>query len=325
MSLHLFVRIAARVFHGMSLVALLAVGSAAAQAPAASAVTPLAAASAPQPPTLQKIRATGVITIAHRESSMPFSFMDANKQPTGYALELCQRVVQAIRNEYKLPALRVQYVPVSAAERIPALLSGKVDLECGNTTNTAARRKQVAFTMTHFFDGGRLLVRARSGVQRLSDLRSRTIVVNKGNTHAAYLQQQIERGLFAARVLEVKDSAEAFVALQKDDAQAYLHDGMVLASLRASASNPAQWAVVGELTTVEPLSIMLRKDDPEFKRLVDVTLSRIMIDGEIRSIWRRWFESPIPPNGINLNLPMNALMRDQIRFPTDKVGDELGG
>jgi glutamate/aspartate transport system substrate-binding protein len=123
----------------------------------------------------------------------------------------------------------------------------------------------------------------------------------------------------------VKDAAEAFAALQKGDAQAYLHDGMVLASLRAAASDPAQWAVVGEMTTVEPLSIMLRKDDPEFKRIVDVTLSRVMIDGEIRSIWRRWFESPIPPNNVNLNVPMNALMRDQIRFPTDKVGDELGG
>lgn len=310
---------------------LLAAGAVMAQAaPPAAAPAPAPAPAAapapePQPPTLQKIRATGVITLAHRESSVPFSYLDANKQPTGYAMELCQRVVQAIRNEYKLPGLRVQYLPVSAAERIPALLSGKADLECGNTTNTAARRKQVAFTMTHFFDGGRLLVQTRSGIQRLSDLRNKTIVVNKGNTHAAYLQRQIERGLFAARVLEVKDAAEAFAALQKGDAQAYLHDGMVLASLRAAASDPGQWSVVGELTTVEPLSIMLRKDDPEFKRIVDVTLSRVMIDGEIRSIWRRWFESPIAPNGVNLNVPMNALMRDQVRFPTDKVGDELGG
>jgi glutamate/aspartate transport system substrate-binding protein len=311
----------------IGLALLLVAGAAWAQAralqpPAVSATPPI---SERQSPTLQKLRATGVITLAHRENSVPFSYLDAGKQPVGYALELCQRVVQAIRTEYDLPNLRVQYLSVSAAERMPALLAGRADLECGNTTNTAARRKQVAFTMTHFFDGGRLLVRAQSGVQRLSDLRNRAIVVNKGATHASFLRGQIERGLLAARILEVKDAAEALMALRNNEAQAYLHDGMVLASLRASDSDPEQWAVVGDLISVEPLSIMLRKDDPEFKRIVDVTLSRLMISGEIRLIWRRWFESPIPPGGINVGVPMNLLMRDQVRFPSDKVGDELGG
>lgn len=295
-----------------------AAGGARAQAPAADA-------PAPQPPTLQKIRSTGVITIAHREGSVPFSYLDGDRHPVGYAVELCQRVAQAIRSEYKLPSLRVQYLQVTAAERIPALLSGKADLECGNTTNTAARRKQVTFSVTHFFDGGRLLVAADSGMQRLSDLRGKAIVVNKGSTHASFLSRQIERGLFAARIVEAKDASEAFALLEKGEVQAYLHDGMVLSGLRANARQPAAWALVGEYTTVEPLAVMLRKDDPEFKRIVDVTISRLMIDGEIRSIWRRWFEAPIPPNNINLNVPMNALMRDQIRFPSDKVGDELGG
>lgn len=297
--------------------------------PAAPAAAAPAAAPAPtyepQPPTLDKIRRTGVITLAHRESSIPFSYLDANRQPTGYALELCQRVVQAIRNEYKLPGLRVQYLMVSAAERIPSLLSGRADLECGNTTNTAARRKQVAFSVTHFFDGGRLLVASKSGVQRLSDLRGKAIVVNKGSTHATFLNRQIERGLFAARIIEAKDASEAFAQLEKGEAQGYLHDGMVLASLRANTRDPSQWELVGEFTTVEPLAVMLRKDDPEFKRIVDTTISRAMVDGDIRAIWRRWFEAPIPPNNINLNVPMNSLMRDQIRFPSDKVGDELGG
>lgn len=294
--------------------------SAALAQPAASAP-----AAAPQPPTLQKIRQTGVITLAHRESSIPFSYVDANKQPVGYALELCLRVVEAIRRDYKLPSLRVQYLPVTAAERIPSLLSGKADLECGNTTNNAARRKQVAFSVTHYFAGGRLLVPAKAGVQRLNDLRGKSIVVNKGSTHAGHLASAIEKGLFAARVIEAKDAAEAFAALEKGTADAYLHDDIVLASLRANSAKPDAWAVVGEFTSVEPLAIMMRRDDPEFKKLVDTTLSRLMIDGQIRDLWKRWFESPIPPNNVTLGVPMNSLMRDQIRFPSDKVGDEVGG
>jgi glutamate/aspartate transport system substrate-binding protein len=298
-----------------------------APAAAAPAAAPAAATPppAPQPPTLQKIRSTGVITLAHRESSIPFSYLDANKRPVGYALELCERVVEAIRRELRMPNLRTEYLMVTAAQRIPSLLEGKADLECGNTTNTAARRKQVAFSVTHYFAGGRLLVRADAGVQRLADLRGRTIVVNKGSTHANNLNAAITKGTFAARLIEAADAAEAMTALQNGTAAAYLHDDIVLASLRANTTSPRDWTVVGEFTSVEPLAVMMRRDDPEFKRLVDITLTRVMIDGQIRDIWRRWFESPIPPNGVNLNVPMNALMRDQVRFPTDKVGDEIGG
>lgn len=291
-----------------------------AAAPPANAPPP-----APQPPTLQKIRATGVITLAHREGSIPFSYLDANKRPVGYALELCERVVEAIKRELKMPGLRTEYLMVSAAQRIPNLVEGQADLECGNTTNTAARRKQVAFTVTHFFAGGRFLVPANAGVKRLADLRGKAIVVNKGSTHATFLSTTIEKGTFEARLIEAKDSAEAFEMLAKGTVAGYLHDDVVLASLRANSPSPKDWAVVGEFTSVEPLAIMMRRDDPEFKKLVDVTLSRVMIDGQIRDIWRRWFESPIPPNGVNLGIVMNPMMRDQIRFPSDKVGDEIGG
>lgn len=282
-------------------------------------------AAKPQIPTLQKVRQSGVIVLAHRESSIPFSYLDASKQPVGYAVDLCLRVVEAIRREYRLPSLGVQYLPVTAAERIPKLLSGEADLECGNTTNTAARRKQVAFSVTHYFAGGRLLVPSNAGVRRLSDLRGKSIVVNKGSTHASYLTQLTERQLFSAQIIEAKDAAEAFAMLEKGTANAYLHDDIVLYSLRANSAKPDAWALVGEFTTVEPLAIMLRRDDPEFKKLVDITLSRLMIDNQIIDLWRRWFESPIPPNKVVLGVPMNALMRDQIRFPSDKVGDEPGG
>jgi glutamate/aspartate transport system substrate-binding protein len=297
-----------------------------APAPAPVTVTGPAPAAAPQPPTLQKIRATGVITLAHPARAIPFSYYDANEKPVGYSLELCERVVEAIKRDLKMPALRTEYLAArTAAERIPNLLSGKADLECGNTTNTAARRKLVAFTVTHYFAGGRLLVPATSGVQRLGDLRSKTIAVNKGSTHASNLNAAIDKGILAARLIESKDAAEGFALLEKGSANAYLHDDIVLASLRANSASPKDWILVGDFLSVEPLAIMMRRDDPEFKKLVDVTLSRLMIDGQIRDIWRRWFESPIPPNGVNLGIVMNPMMRDQIRFPSDKVGDEIGG
>jgi ABC-type amino acid transport substrate-binding protein len=312
-------------------IALLAAVPAVAQTPAAPAPAPApaaapAAAAAPVPftrPTLERIRQTGVIILAHREASVPFSYFDENKRPVGYAVDLCLRVVEALRRELKRD-LRVEFLAVRPAERLPAIIEGRADLECGNTTNTAARRKDVAFTVTHYFAGGRLLVKAGTA-QRLIDLRGRSVVATKGSTHANFLARQLDRGIVALRLLEAKDSDEAFAMLKDGRADAFLHDDIVLYSLRAGAPDPNAFQIVGEFTTVEPLAIMLRRNDPEFKRAVDLALTRVMIDGEINAIYRRWFTAPIPPRGINLNIPMSGLMRDQIRFPSDKVGDELGG
>ncbi|HQR69289.1 MAG TPA: amino acid ABC transporter substrate-binding protein [Burkholderiaceae bacterium] len=278
-----------------------------------------------QPPTLQKVRDTGVITLAHRESSIPFSYLDDGKRPVGYALDLCLRVVEALRRDLRMPNLRVEYLAVTPAQRIPAIVEGKADLECGNTTNTAARRKQAAFTVTHYFAGGRLLVRADSGIERLSGMRDRTIVVNAGSTHAAFLARAQEKGLFNGRVIEAKDADAAFAELEAKRADAYLHDDIVLFALRANSKDPRQWSVVGEFTTVEPLAIMLRRNDPEFKKYVDLVLSRAMIDGEVAALYRKWFNSPIPPKGVTLGIPVSPLLREQFTFPTDKVGDEIGG
>jgi glutamate/aspartate transport system substrate-binding protein len=290
---------------------------------AAQAQTP---AEAPkQPPTLQKVRDTGTITLAHRESSIPFSYLDSNKRPVGYALELCLRVVEALKRELRMPNLRVEYLAVTPAQRIPVIVEGKADLECGNTTNTAARRKQAAFTITHYFAGGRLLVRSDSGIQRLADMRGKTIVVNAGSTHAAFLERAQQKGLFAGRVIEAKDADAAFADVEAKRADAYLHDDIVLFALRANSKDPTQWNVVGEFTTVEPLAIMLRQNDPEFKKFVDFVLSRAMIDGDVPALYRKWFQSPIPPKGVTLGIPVNPLLREQFTFPTDKVGDEVGG
>lgn len=296
----------------------------------AGALAPQSASAQPaeapkQPPTLQKVRDTGVITLAHRESSIPFSYLDANKRPVGYALELCLRVVEALRRDLRMPNLRVEYLAVTPAQRISSIAEGKADLECGNTTNTAARRKQAAFTVTHYFAGGRLLVRSDSGIQRLAGMRGKTIVVNAGSTHAAYLARATEKGLFGGRIVEAKDADAAFAELESKRADAYLHDDIVLFALRATSKEPSQWAVVGEFTTVEPLAIMLRNNDPEFKKFVDLVLSRSMVDGDVAALYRKWFLSPIPPKGVTLGIPVNPLLREQFTFPTDKVGDEIGG
>ena len=281
--------------------------------------------AAPPPPTLEKIRARGSIVLAHREASVPFSYLDQDKRPIGYSLDLCLRVVEAVRRTLKAPNLRVEYLPVAAAQRIPAIVEGNADLECGNTTNTAARREQVAFTVTHYFAGGRLLVKSDSGIVRLADVGTRTLVTTAGSTYAAFVKQQLQRGLLRVQLSEAKDSAEAFALVAEGKAAAFLMDDIVLYGLRAGAPEPKAYAVVGEYSAVEPLAIMLRRNDPEFKRLVDVTASQLMIDGEALTIYRRWFEQPIPPKGITLGVPPNALLREQFRFPSDKVGDALGG
>jgi glutamate/aspartate transport system substrate-binding protein len=284
-----------------------------------------APAAAP-PPTLAKIRDSGAITVAHREASIPFSYLDQNKRPVGYAMDLCMRVVEALRRDLKMPSLRVDLLSVTPATRIAAIKEGKADLECGSTTNNAARRKEVAFTVTHYYAGAKLLTRVDSGIGRLSDLRGKSVVSTRGTTPLAALRDAEQKGVIGgARILEAKDHDEAFAMLERGEAQAFAMDDILLYSLRATSKDPKQWAVVGEFMTVEPLAIMLRKDDPEFKRFVDTVLSRAMIDGEVRYFYGKWFLSPIPPKGVNLGIPLSPLMRDQLSFPTDKVGDQLGG
>jgi len=287
---------------------------------------PPAPAAAPQVPTLARIRDTGVITLAYREASIPFSYLDQNKRPIGYAMDLCMRVVESLRRDLKMPSLRVELLSVTPATRIGAIKEGKADLECGSTTNNASRRKDVAFTVTHYYAGAKLLTHADSGIGRLADLRGKAVVSTRGTTPLAALRAAEEKGIIGgARILEGKDHDESFAMLERGEAQAFAMDDILLYSLRATAKDPRAWVVVGEFITVEPLAIMLRKDDPEFKKYVDTVLSRAMIDGDVRSLYNKWFLSAIPPKGVNLGIPLSPLMRDQLAFPTDKVGDQIGG
>lgn len=293
---------------------------------AAHAVAQSSGSGTTQAPTLSKIRETGAITLAYREASIPFSYLDQNRRPVGYAVDLCLRVVEGLRRDLKMPSLRVDLLAVTPATRIGAIKEGKADLECGSTTNNAARRKDVAFTVTHYYAGAKLLTRTDSGITRLADLRGKTVVSTRGTSPLVALRAAEQKGVIGgARILEGKDHDESFAILERGEAHAFAMDDILLYSLRANSKEPEKWAVVGEFISVEPLAIMLRRNDPEFKKYVDTVLSRAMIDGEARALYNRWFLSPIPPKGVNLGIPLSPLMRDQLSFPTDKVGDELGG
>ena len=216
-----------------------------------------AAAPALPTPTLSKIRETGTITVAYREASIPFSYLDQNKRPVGYAMDLCMRVVDALRRDLKMPSLRVELLAVTPATRIGAIKDGKADLECGSTTNNASRRKDVAFTVTHYYAGAKLLTKTTSGINRLADVRGKTVVSTRGTSPLAALRAAEEKGVIGGtRILEGKDHDESFAILERGEAEAFAMDDILLYSIRANAKNPKQWAVVGEFISVEPLAML---------------------------------------------------------------------
>ncbi|KWR91149.1 amino acid ABC transporter substrate-binding protein [Cupriavidus sp. IDO] len=277
-------------------------------------------AGAANAPVLQHIQQSGAIRIAHRESSVPFSFV-ADGKPVGYAVDLCLKVADAVRTALKMPSLRVEWVPVTPANRIPAIVEGKADLECGSTTNNRERREQVAFTIPHYIAGSRMIVKTGSHIAKWSDLRGKTVVSTTGTTPLAMLRKMDESGVMQLRVIEAKDHAQAFAMVEAGKADAFVMDDVLLYGLRANASNPADFTVTGDLLTIEPYAIMLSKRDEEFKRLVDKTLVAAIYDQDTQKLYKKWFQSPIPPHGIKLDIPMSYLLRDSFKFPSDKVAD----
>jgi glutamate/aspartate transport system substrate-binding protein len=221
----------------------------------------------------------------------------------------------------KLPALNVEFLPVTPANRIAAINEGKADLECGSTTNTRERRKQVDFSIAYFIASARMVVRADSGIRNWSDLRNRKIVTTKGTTNAQTLVDRDKVRSLNITLMESRDHAEAFSMVERGQADAFAMDDVLLYALRASSRNPTDFLVAGDSLSTEPYAIMLGKDDPEFKRIVDREVARVMNDGEIYALYDRWFKQPIPPHGINMNMPMGYLLRASIRYPSDKVAD----
>lgn len=268
--------------------------------------------------TLQKIKDTGTITIGHRESSIPFSYLDGNQKPVGYSMELCNKIVDAVKKELKMPALVTKLTPVTSQTRIPLMTNGTIDLECGSTTNSLERQKQVAFGVTTFVSPVRMVVKADSGIKTLNDLNGKAVATTTGTTSDRYIKQNEKGQSIDVKNVYGKDHAESFLMVETGRASAFVMDEVLLAGFVANAKNPKDFVIVGPALSTEPYGIMLRKDDPQFKALVDKTLSGLMKSGEINKIYAKWFTSPIPPKNVNLNLPMNAQLQEAIKNPNDK-------
>jgi ABC-type amino acid transport substrate-binding protein len=279
-------------------------------------------ASVAQADTLSKIRASQTITLATRDASIPFSYLDENKKPIGYSVDLCLKIAEAVKRELKLPKLDIVYLSVTPTTRIPAIIEGKADLECGSTTNTAERRKTVAFTIPHFVAATRMLVRTDKGIKNWQDLRERPIVATKGTTAYKMTLQRDQSHTLNFKVTEANDHAESFGKVERGEADAFPMDDVLLYGFRAKSKNPSAFSIVGDPLSTEPYAVMLRRDDAPFKAVVDREVARIIHDGELVKMYDKWFQKPIPPTNINLNMPMSFLLRESLRFPTDKVADE---
>ena len=279
----------------------------------------LACTSANAGPVLDRIKQSGKIVIAHRESSVPFSYLDVDKKPVGYAMELCLRLADAVRKKLEMKTIAPEYVMVTGATRIPVIADGKADLECGSTTNNAERREKVAFTVPHYITGARYLVRADSKVQEIRNFEGLKLVSTKGTTPLKAINRANTEGLLGITILEAPDHARAVEMVEKGEADGFAMDDVLLYGLIAGRPDPSKLKVVGKFLTIEPLAIMLPKNDPEFKKIVDDEMKRLIFSKEAYAIFERWFNKPIPPKNQPLNLPMNYLLKDFWKYPTDQV------
>ena len=271
-------------------------------------------------PTLDRIRDSGAVHVAYREDSIPFAYVDGGR-PIGYAIDICSRLVESVRTSLKRPDLKVQYVPVTAATRVDVIATGKADLECGSTNNSPERRDKVAFTIPHYIASSRMLVKTSAGIARWEDLNGKTVVSTRGSTNGGQIRTMAEARVLKINVIEAKDHAEAFGMVAAGRADAFAMDDVLLYGFRATSPSPADYAVVGSNLAVAPYAIMLSKQDVEFKKLIDQSMTRLIVDGDVPKLYKKWFQQPIPPNSAKLDIPMNFLLRDSFKYPSDKVAD----
>ena len=268
--------------------------------------------------TLQKIADANKITVSYRESSVPFSYLIGSTKAVGFSLELTEAIVDDVRKKVKKPNLQVVYMPVTSQNRIPLLVNGTYDLECGSTTNNTTRAKDVTFAINHFYTGTRLLTKKTSGVQNYADLAKKVVATTSGTTNAQVLRKYNTDKNLEMQVMLGKDHDDSLLLVESDRALAFAMDDILLFGLMANSKNPASLQVVGDALQVEPYACMVRKDDPEFKKLVDVTITRLIKTGEFTRLYTKWFQSPIPPKGVNLNLPMSEQLKANLQALSDK-------
>ena len=272
---------------------------------------------AAQEGTLKKIKETNTITLGHRDASIPFSYFDDKQQAVGYAMDLCGKIVDAVKAELKMPNLQVKLNPVTSATRIPLMANGTVDLECGSTTNNLERQKQVSFTITHFVTANRFVSKKAANLKTVDDLKGKTIVSTSGTTNIKQITEINGQKNLGMTILPAKDHAESFLMVETGRAVAFFMDDILLYSLVANSKTPSEWVISADALSVEPYGIMLRKDDPSFKKVVDDAMTKIYKSGEINTIYAKWFQSPVPPKGINLNVPMSEVFKHVVAKPTD--------
>jgi glutamate/aspartate transport system substrate-binding protein len=275
--------------------------------------TPLAA----QDGTLKKIKDTGSITIGHRDASIPFSYYDDKQRPVGYALDLCLKIVDAVKAELKMPKLDVKYQLVTSANRIPLMANGTIDLECGSTTNNLARQEQVGFAITHFVTANRWIAKKSANIRSLADLKGKTIVSTAGTTNIKQITEINGQQKLGMNIISANGHPEAFQMVETGRAVAFVMDDILLYSLAAQSRSPGDYAISPAALSVEPYGIMLRKGDAAFKKVVNAAMTNLYKSGQINPIYEKWFLKPVPPKGINLNVPMSDQFKKVVANPTD--------
>ncbi|MFA6309872.1 MAG: glutamate/aspartate ABC transporter substrate-binding protein [Sterolibacterium sp.] len=271
--------------------------------------------------TLKKIKDTGTISLGHRESSIPFSYYDDKQQVIGYSHELLLKIADAVKAELKLAKLDTKLIPVTSQNRIPLVQNGTVDIECGSTTNNTERQKQVAFSNTMFIIGTRLMTKKDSGIKDFPDLAGKNVVTTAGTTSERLLRKLNEDKKLNMNIISAKDHSESFLTLETGRAVAFMMDDALLYGEMAKAKKASDWVVVGTPQSREAYGCMLRKDDPGFKKLVDATIAKTMASGEIEKLYSKWFMSPVPPKGLNLNFVLSDDMKALFKNPNDKAYD----
>jgi len=271
--------------------------------------------------TLEKVKSQGYITIAHRDASMPFSYYDNSQKPIGYAMDLCHKVVDAVKKKLNMPKLEVKYQLVTSANRIPLIANGTADLECGSTTNNLERQQQVDFGYTYFVTGNRWISKKSAHLKSLQDLKGKTVVSTAGTSNLKEITEVNNKDNLGMSIISANGHPEAFQMVETGRAAAFVMDDILLYSLQASSRNPKDFEISSVQLSLQPYGMMMRKNDPEFKKLVNDTLAHVYKSGEINKIYDKWFLKKIPPRGINLNVPMSAALKNVIAHPTDS-GDE---
>ena len=267
--------------------------------------------------TLKKIKDSASIALGIRESSLPLSYLDDKQQPVGYHIDICNRIVDAVKAHLKLASVKITHTPVTSQNRIPLVTNGTVDLECGSTTNNEARQRQVAFAPTTFVTNVRMAVKKTSGIKSLSELNGKPVATTTGTTSVQLMRAHEKGRHIDFKEVYAKDHADAFLMLETDRAVAFVMDDNLLAGLMVTSKNPNDYAIVGEVLNIEPIAIMLRRDDQAFKTVVDDAVKTMMKSGEIDKLYAKWFMSPIPPKSANLNFAMSDKLKELIKAPSD--------